>query len=340
MGPLFAVLGSFGQVWLLGGDLFVWKFPGMGYPHGFVILFGLGAPVVGLSAVLAQFCVVPPAPQEIVRAPASRVVGLLVGVPAMFVSVCLMQAASFWAEAEPLLRGAGMALAVIAGVGILYHFRFILETRILLLITIVTILLYAGQGGLTNMNLYSERVLGNRPADYAGVQNMLRFGFKMAAGLLLGWLLTRTNPRAGVLTTAGLLILSQIWAITASGSQYLVAFGLFGAGELVGAYAPNYLVSASRKDELRRNMAFATMLMVPAAPASYLFGSIVDLVKEQEWTWGDMSSEALGFRLSFVAAGLILLAGTIMAVLLLPRRPRPDEPADKTPMPVEREVVS
>ena len=154
---------------------------------------------------------------------------------------------------------------------------------------------------------------------------MLRFGFKVVAGAMLGWLLTRTNPRVGLLATASIFLLAQIWAMCVTGPWYLVAFGIHGAGELVGVYAPNYIVSASRRDQLRRNMAFVTMLMVPAAPAGYLFGAIVDAVKSSGWTALGMNSTALGFRLSFLVCGLFILTGIVMAVLLLPAKPGPEE---------------
>jgi hypothetical protein len=116
-----------------------------------------------------------------------------------------------------------------------------------------------------------------------------------------------------------------VWAMLVTGPWYLVAFGLHGAGELVGVYAPNYIVSASRRDQLRQNMAFVTMLMVPAAPAGYLYGAIVDGVKQAGWTFGDMNSATLGFRLSFLVCGLFILSGIVLAATILPARPQPSK---------------
>ena len=70
---------------------------------------------------------------------------------------------------------------------------------------------------------------------------MLRFSFKVVAGAVLGWVLTRTNPRVGILATSSIFLVAQIWAMCVTGPWYLVAFGLHGAGELVGVYAPNYI---------------------------------------------------------------------------------------------------
>ena len=85
-----------------------------------------------------------------------------------------------------LLRSLGYLCAFGAAAAFIYHFRAILRQRVLLLATLVTILVYAGNVIPSNMNLYSHDVLGNLPEKYAGVENMLRFGFKVVAGALLG----------------------------------------------------------------------------------------------------------------------------------------------------------
>jgi hypothetical protein len=272
---------------------------------------------------------------EVEREPVSAVIGLLFGLPLMFASVALMHFSSESPSAgtenlssttRSLMTLGGVICAVGAATGFVYHFRSVLQQRILLLATIVTILMYAGNVIPSNMNLYSEQVLGNIPEKYAGVQNMLRFGFKVIAGTVLGWLLTRTSPRAGLLATGLIFLGAQLWAIFVTGPWYLVAFGIHGAGELVGVYAPNYIVSASRRDELRRNMAFMTMMMVPAAPAGYLYGALVDAARQSNWTALGMNSTAFGFRLSFIVCGTFILSGIIMALYCLPAKPRPQSP--------------
>ena len=214
--------------------------------------------------------------------------------------------------------------------------------------TVVTILVYAGNMAPSNMNLYAPDAIGisdlstpggeagtaegghptvrkkGLPEKYAGRQNMLRFGFKVVAGALLGWVLTRTNARTGILATSTIFLAAQVWAMLVTGPWYLIAFGIFGAGELIGVYSPNYICSASRTNDLRRNMAFATMLMVPAAPAGYLYGAIVDFVKQHQLTAWGMNSVALGFRLSFLTCGLLILSGIVVAVIWLPAKPRPE----------------
>ncbi len=343
--PLLAVVGSFGQTALMGGNLFGWKFTGLEYPTNFIILFAAGAPVMGLVAVFSQFFVIAPVEHEQSREPISSVIGLLIGLPLMFAAVALMHFSSVpdKASTEALssaslltgneLRAAGGFCAFGAALAFIYHFRSILQHRVLLIATIVTILIYAGNVIPSNMNLYTTEAVGDLPLDWAGIQNMLRFSFKVVAGAMLGWVLTRTNPKVGILATSSIFLAAQVWAIFVTGPWYLVASGLHGAGELVGVYAPNYIVCASRRDQLRRNMAFVTMLMVPAAPAGYLYGAIVDGVKQAGWTAFGMNSTSLGFRLSFLVCGLLILSGILLAVLLLPAKPRPASPVS----PVGRE---
>ena len=192
-----------------------------------------------------------------------------------------------------------------------------LTNRILLTATIVTILVYTGNTIPSNMNLYTHEALGDLPEKYAGFQNTLRFSFKVVAGFVLGWLLVKTNPKAGILATASIFVAAQVWAIFMTGKWYLVAFGIYGAGELVGVYAPNYILSASPKENMRRNMAFVTLMMAPAAPTGYLFGTIADY-------FGSAYSPAVGFKVSFAVCAAMMFVGIVIAVTLLPARPKPE----------------
>ena len=322
LGPLLAVVGSFGQTALLGGNLFGWQFPGLSFPNGFVILFGMGVPMMAISATLAWGFIIPPEAVDVRRESVRDVAGLLLGLPLMGLSLILVSASE--AERVTWQSLLGYLAGLAATAAFLHYFRTLLSQRVLLLATLVTILVYAGNVIPSNMNLYSSEALGDSPEKFAGVQNMLRFSFKVVAGLFLGWLLMKTNPRTGILATSLIFLCSQIWAFVMTGPWYLVAFGLHGAGELVGVYAPNYMVSASRRADLRKNMAFVTMLMVPAAPAGYLYGAIVDNVKAAGWTLGGMSSEMLGFRISFLVCGLLIITGIVLALVSLPPRPRPE----------------
>jgi MFS family permease len=202
--------------------------------------------------------------------------------------------------------------------GVFGGFRAILADRVLRIATVVTLLFYVGNTIASNMNLYSSEALGDTPQNYAGQQLAIRFAFKVVAGLLLGWVLTRTNPKAGVLVTGAIYLSAQLWAMLFTGQAYLVAFGLYGAGELIGVYAPNYILSASPQMNIRRNMAFVTMLMAPTAPAGLLFGAISDHF--------GTSDPAAGYRASFAVCAAVLAAGLLIAAVYLPARPgRPPE---------------
>jgi len=179
---------------------------------------------------------------------------------------------------------------------------------------IVTVLIYVGNTITSNLNLYSEQASGDSPMLQAGNQNAVRFAFKMVAGLLLGWLLAKTNPKAGLLATGLMFLASVVLAMFVTGDAYVLVFGIYGAGELVGVYAPNYILSASRPNQMRRNMALVTMMMAPAAPAGYLFGMISDSV-------GASFGKSVGFRTSFAVCAAIMLVGILLAIVRLPARP-------------------
>ena len=63
-GPLLAVIGSFFQRALIGGPFFFWRFDGLEYPWGFVILFGMGVPMLIIAIVCGQMLIIPPPERE------------------------------------------------------------------------------------------------------------------------------------------------------------------------------------------------------------------------------------------------------------------------------------
>jgi hypothetical protein len=173
------------------------------------------------------------------------------------------------------------------------------------------LLVYSGGNAIfDNVSLHAKDVLKEASASSMGIQQFLRFGFKAVAGVGLGWLLTRTNPKTMLLTTTMILVLGMTWVLNVTGPWYLVAFGLLGAGELFGAYFPNYIATSSSKSQVRANMAYLGLMGSLVGFASVLFGVISD-------RWGRMAS-------FHTALGILLSAMVLMAVVL-PARPAPQD---------------
>ena len=155
-----------------------------------------------------------------------------------------------------------------------------------------------------NGSLNIRNVLGVEPKEYAGTIQALRFGGKMVAGFLLGFLAARRGAKAGALATLGLTGLGVLWLVTAQGMPYLGAFALFGAGELAGVYFPNYCVSASQPEQTKRNLSFLYLTGLLVGPIPALHGLVADRA---------------GFRASFLIA-LVAAAVAIMLAAKLPYR--------------------
>lgn len=190
-------------------------------------------------------------------------------------------------------------------------------------VAIAAVLIYAATTIVSNLTLYTGDAMGGQPSDRVMYQSALRFGTKAVAGLLLGLLVARTNPRAGLLATGFCLLASPLYAMTATGMAYLATFQIYGAGELFGVYTPNYILAVSSRRDIRRNLACDRMLPAIAAPFGLLFGGIADLV-------GTTAGRASGFRASFLTCAAIVGTGLAVA-LTLPRRSRPadDAPRDE-----------
>lgn len=182
--------------------------------------------------------------------------------------------------------------------------------------TIVAVLAFAGFHILGNMMLYTREAMDAAPEEWLGYQQTLRYSFKIVTGLFLGWLLTRTHAKAVLLVNLVLGILAVLWALLAAGLEYLVAFALFGGGELFGIYITNYILSASPPAQMRRHMAYTSLTAVVAAAAGPLFGGIRDY-------FGNVSSPAVAFQVSF-AVSAAFLAAALGVTLFLPPRPRPE----------------
>src|SRR5207253_2837051 len=104
---------------------------------------------------------------------------------------------------------------------------------------LANVLIFAANMILGNISLYTKQILGEEPSQYVGYQNALRFGSKIVGGVLLGWLLARTNPKSGLIATGLICLAGVLWAMVVEGKWFMFSFGLLGAGELYGLYYPN-----------------------------------------------------------------------------------------------------
>ncbi len=208
--------------------------------------------------------------------------------------------------------------------GILGGFLDYLGSRQMRCAAIAYIMVYSGHEILQNISLYTREVLGASPEEYAGLLLALRFGFKVGAGFLLGWLLVKTSPRALLLTTAGLTFSAVLWAAVVPGWGFLLASGILGAGELFGVYYPNYILDCSPRSQIRRNMVFTNMITLLVGFAPVFYGQISDGFGQTDKTFG--------FQVSFMISLAVLAAAMILVWLTLPPRPQPSaSPVDSAP---------
>lgn len=187
--------------------------------------------------------------------------------------------------------------------------RQFVSNRNVLLAVILYVVVYSGNSIGNTISLHAKTVLGPE-SDTLGIQSFLRFGFKAVAGALLGWLLAKVSPRATLLATTSILLMGVAWALNSSGWWFMLTFGIMGAGELFGAYFPNYVTTASPKPYVRINMAYLSVLSAMTGFSSVLFGWI---------------SDRYGRLASFYTAGGILVVAMILICLWLPPNPTPRE---------------
>lgn len=204
-------------------------------------------------------------------------------------------------------------IALFAGLG--QAFRQFFGYRPILVATVAYILVYSGFMVINNVTLNTRQALGEPPEQSAGLQLALRFSFKMAAGLGLGWLLVWTNPRTLLITTAAIVAAGVGWALVITGPWYLLSFGLLGAGELFGAYYPNYILGCSPKSGMRKNMALTSLITTPVAFSAVMYGWVSDEL--------GLRDKRLGMQASFLLALTLLVIAVILVRVGLPARSQP-----------------
>ena len=200
--------------------------------------------------------------------------------------------------------------------GVFGGFGDFLRTRWIAVTIVAYLLVYAGYSIMPTITLSTNTATGVAAQHLVGYQNALRFGGKVIAGFFLGWLLMRTHPKANLLVTAILVLVGVLWALAVPGKWFLLSFGILGAGELFGAYFPNYILCCSVTAKIRRNLAFSSLIIMPVGFAPLLYGRIADF-------FGSLGDERLGFQMSFSAAIALLVVAIALVLFRLPRHPMP-----------------
>lgn len=156
---------------------------------------------------------------------------------------------------------------------------------------------------MPNLSLFTKQAVGKEPAALSGLIMAVRFGGKSLGGFVLGALAVRHGIRAPVIGAVLLVGLGILWAWVVPGYAFLIAFALMGAGELGGAYFPNYVVTVSSPGSGARNLSILTLASPIASLAPIAYGSLTQLY---------------GYPASF-AFGILITLPALAMVLMLPR---------------------
>jgi len=287
--------------------------------RAFQFAFGVGPIFAVIGSLVAQIILGNFFGRKLIDIPSPYNFAILYGacVPVMLVAAFLAQLyiiplPKVEVQRKPFISG------VFGGFGQFISYRLILYA------CIAYLLVYSGHMIMPTMNLYTKEVLGEAAANYAGYQMALRFGFKVLAGFLLGWVLLRSNPRSNLFLTTLFDIIGVIWVLSVRSKLFMLSFGIMGAGELFGAYYPYYVLCCSPKSQMRRNMAFVGLLSAPVGFAPALFGWI---------------SDTFSRTATFYTSLGILVFVFLWVALLLPANPRP-RPEDLEAADLEEETVA
>jgi MFS family permease len=181
-----------------------------------------------------------------------------------------------------------------------------MQVRAMVLLWMSYVLWYSTLNAMPNLSLYTREAMGRDPKDFSGFIMALRFGFKCLAGWGLGWIAIRWGARAPVTASVLLLAGAVLWAWIVPGHLYLLAFGLLGAGELGGAYIPNYALAISPPAAGARNLAILMLATPVSGLAPPIHGALTDY---------------FGFSASFTFAIATALV-SLWLILRLPSQPQ------------------
>jgi hypothetical protein len=232
----------------------------------------------------------------------------------IFAAACPILIASAWIAAQFVVPLPSEEPPAERMTEIMTGLREFLTYRPVVVAAVAYMLVYSGGNAIIDTaSIHARELLSGIAQDTVGYQNLIRFGFKAVAGVLFGWLLAKTSPKATLLATTCVLLSGMFWILSVDGRWYLVSFGLLGAGELFGVYFPNYVATASSKSRVRINVAYLNLTGSFVGMASILFGVI---------------SDRYGRIATFQTATGILLAALVLIIACLPTRPVPrDESA-------------
>ena len=76
---------------------------------------------------------------------------------------------------------------------------------------------------------------------------------------------------------------------------------------------------------MRRSMVLMNLLMAPVGQLAPVFGQIADDIRKNDIRAFGQSSQAFGFQASFAVCAAVILLGIVIAVIWLPRTPRPED---------------
>jgi hypothetical protein len=154
--------------------------------------------------------------------------------------------------------------------------RSYLSSRPLRLLFCVYLLWYCALNTSPNLALYAKHAIESGPKDVSGLIMALRFGCKSIGGYALGALALRKGIRTSVVMCSVLLGAGILWGWIMPGYAFLFAFGLIGAGELGGAYIPNFGVALSHPETTARNISLLTLASPASSFSPPLFGFLAD----------------------------------------------------------------
>jgi len=190
-------------------------------------------------------------------------------------------------ERPPLFRYLGQAV------------KSYFAVRSLALLWFAYVLWYSTLMAMPNLSLYTRQALGRDPVELSGLIMALRFGFKSLGGFALGALNLRRGIGPPVTTTILLVGGALAWAWLVPGYSYLLAFGMMGAGELGGAYIPQYALAVSPAESGPSNLSILTLATPVASISPVLHGALTDL-------FGFKASFAFGIATALLALWLVV----------------------------------